>query len=214
MTPNDDLTAKAHALVLRARAALSSGDLRTYHHAREDLAGIVQKAFVACTSRYAGRWGFDPDDVDGGCDCAQYVDGLIEGESELPRSIHAYVGTMAHRRAVDEVRCREKHASRDAARFMESGHCTPLGSAGEEVSAGAISMATTTASHEDQVIMRLDYRAAIAAMSYDDRVATVGFEAVGLSAEECCSMIDCSPNALYVRRHRGKIAPDSVAGRV
>lgn len=202
MTPTDDLTAKAHALILRARAALSRGDDRTYRHTREDLAAIVQQAFRKATARTASRYAVDVDDVDGGRDCARYVDDLIAGVAELPRCLEAFVGKIAGNRTIDEVQRRAKRTQNEAARFTESGRCTPVGSAGEEISAGAISAATVSPSHEDQVMMRLAYRDAVAGMTYDERVATVGFDAVGLPTEECCDLIGCSAGSFYVRRHR------------
>lgn len=207
---NTDQTTRVHKLVFAVRAAHAAGKPIAASQNREQLAALIVGVFTTVAAKACGQRKVNPQEIDAGMTCAKYVDDLIAGTTPLPECVEAVLSTMAKRKAVDHIRRARKHQDRQAARFTDSGKCTPVGSAGEMVDTRSIVAATTTASPEEQVVARMMLRDSAKAMTRKQQLVVFG-PAVGLSTAEVCATLGCSSNSLYVMRHRALGQIDAVA---
>ena len=214
-TPFSAPTTQARRFAVIAREAIERGRTSTARDAARKLADVVAEVGCEQAARQADRYNLEVEEVVSAMsiDLTEYVTDLIDGSVELPRSLEAWLATVAKRRALSVLRREWRRNKRDVARFGENGVCTPIGSEGESVSTDLISYASVTPSHEYAVIRRMDLVELQSAMTYEQKLVTYGIDALGIPSAEACAALDCLPNALHQKRFRafkvlGKIDRD------
>ena len=200
MFPTDEATMK----ILRLLWQVDHADAQVCLDIEHEIGAIAYEVAGPMAPELAGRNRLEQPDVlsEIGLVCTLYAKDLVSGEEELPRCVAAVLRRRLELDAIDLVKKQARRSKRDAARFDDYGNCTPVGTAGEEVATSSIVYATTTSSHEDTVILRLEAHAAMSTMSHNGLIATVLHDAVGFTTEECCQLSDCTANTLYQRRYR------------